>query len=97
MENNFMYNLKLNEFAQIANRSLSKFKVDFFEHYKTTLEKWVLNKRLAYAKQLLATTSKNISEIAYESGFEIISHFSRVFKTKYKASPSVLKKSFNII
>lgn len=95
MENNFMYNLKLKEFAQIANRSLSKFKVDFRDHYQTTPGKWILNKRLGYAKQLMATTSKHISDIAFESGFENISHFSRVFKNKYKVSPSVLKNSFH--
>jgi AraC-like DNA-binding protein len=93
MENNFMYNLKLKEFAQIANRSLSKFKADFRDHYKTTPGKWILNKRLDYTKRLITTTSKHISDIAFESGFENLSHFSRVFKNKYKVSPSAFKKS----
>jgi len=93
MENNFMYNLKLKEFAQIANRSLSKFKADFSNHYKTTPGKWILNKRLEYAKKLITTTSKRISDIAFESGFENITHFSRVFKEKYGISPSDFKKT----
>ena len=93
MENNLMYNLKLKEFAQIANRSLSKFKVDFSDHYKTTPGKWILNKRLDYSKQLMSTTSRTITEIAFDSGFENITHFSRVFKNKYGLSPSAFKKS----
>ncbi|MBR9757381.1 MAG: helix-turn-helix transcriptional regulator [Algicola sp.] len=93
MENNFMYNLGLPEFAQIANRSLSKFKVDFQDHYKTTPGKWLLNKRLDYAKQTLLTTSKSISETAYDSGFENLTHFSRVFKKRFGQPPSVFRRN----
>lgn len=88
MENNFTFNLKLNEFAQIANRSLSKFKQDFRKHYNTTPGKWLLNRRLDYAKQLITTTSYNISKIVYDCGFENLAHFSRVFKDKFGKSPS---------
>lgn len=95
MENNFMYNLKLKEFAQIANRSLSKFKIDFHEHYKTTPGKWLLNRRLNHAKQLLDTTSKRINEIAYDSGFENLAHFSRVFKNKFGQSPAHFRAVIN--
>ena len=45
MESNFCYNLKLEEFAKMCHRSLSKFKRDFFNHYNTTPGKWLLNKR----------------------------------------------------
>lgn len=95
MENNFTYNLKLKEFAQIANRSLSKFKVDFQNHYKTTPGKWLLNRRLDYAKQLMITTSKRISEVGYDCGFENLPHFSRVFKNKFGKSPAHFRASIN--
>jgi AraC-like DNA-binding protein len=36
---------------------------------------------------------KNISEIAYDSGFENISHFSRIFKEKYSLSPLQYRKN----
>ncbi len=44
--------------------------------------------RLQYAKELLATTDKTVSEVAYESGFKDPSWFSRAFKNEFDFSPS---------
>src|SRR5690606_8105881 len=41
MEANYMYNLKLSEYAQLTNRSLSAFKREFIEFYGTTPGKWM--------------------------------------------------------
>ena len=94
METNFSFNLKLEEFAKMSHRSLSKFKRDFFNHYNTTPGKWLLSKRLDYAAKLILQNTSNITQIAFESGFEDISHFSRKFKEKFGVSPkSYLNKS----
>ena len=96
METNFSFNLKLEEFAKMSHRSLSKFKRDFFNHYNTTPGKWLLNKRIDHAANLILKDSLNITQVAFESGFEDVSHFSRVFKKKYGMSPSsYLKNSVN--
>jgi AraC-like DNA-binding protein len=87
MEANYMYNLSLEEFAKINQRSLTAFKKDFTEVFHTSPGKWLVQKRLEYAKQLLTTTAKYVSEIAYESGFESVTHFSRVFKEKFNTAP----------
>ncbi len=87
MEANYMYNLTVAEYARLADRSASSFKREFQDHYKTTPGRWLTQKRLQQAKLLLKTSKKNISEIALDSGFENLSHFSRVFKEKFGASP----------
>jgi AraC-like DNA-binding protein len=87
MEANYMYNLKLSEYAQLANRSLSAFKREFAAFYGTSPGKWLAEKRLARAKSQVETTQKSISEIAFENGYENNSHFSRVFKKRYGKSP----------
>ncbi|MEJ2113273.1 MAG: AraC family transcriptional regulator, partial [Flavobacteriaceae bacterium] len=92
METNFSFNLKLEEYAKLCHRSLSKFKRDFFNHYNTTPGKWLLNKRLDYAANLILNKSLNITQITFESGFEDVSHFSRVFKSKFGVSPSSYSK-----
>ncbi len=92
METNFSYNLKLEEYAKLCHRSLSTFKRDFFNHYNTTPGKWLLNKRLEYAASLILKKSLNITQITFESGFEDVSHFSRVFKSKYGVTPSSFSK-----
>jgi AraC-like DNA-binding protein len=93
METNFAYNLKLEEYAKLCHRSLSKFKRDFFNHYNTTPGKWLLERRVSHATQLLLNGNQNITHVAFESGFEDVSHFSRVFKKKHGLSPRNYLKS----
>src|SRR5580765_3211962 len=44
MEENFCFNLKLEEFARLCSRSLSSFKRDFQRLYKTSPSKWLMEK-----------------------------------------------------
>ncbi len=89
MTDNYRYNLKLEQFAQLSNRSLSAFKRDFQTIFNNTPGKWLLEKRLLYAKSLLNIHSKKlISEVAFESGFETVAHFSRSFKQRFGVTPS---------
>jgi len=88
MESNFCFNLKIEEFAKMSHRSLSTFKRDFHNHYNTTPGKWLLGKRLDYAANLLLRNATNISQVAFESGFEDHSHFSRAFREKFGLAPS---------
>ena len=87
MEANFFNNLSLNEFARLCTRSLSGFKREFVELYHTTPGKWLMEKRLEYARYLVETTGLTIDEVCVESGFENRSHFIRVFKNKYGLTP----------
>lgn len=48
---------------------------------------YINNFRLEKAKELLMTTSMNISEIAYSCGFASPNYFSTTFKTKYGIPP----------
>lgn len=92
MEANFTYNLPLAEFARISHRSLPTFKREFKEIFKTTPGKWLLQKRLDHACLLLHTSAKTVNDIAFESGFENSTHFSRVFKQKFGDPPQHFRK-----
>jgi len=48
----------------------------------------VVRKRLHHAAALLHTRSENVTEIAFESGFEDVSTSSRVFKDRFQFSPA---------
>jgi AraC-like DNA-binding protein len=41
---------------------------------------------------LLANTEKTVNEVAFASGFENASHFSRSFKERYQVTPSAIRK-----
>lgn len=53
------------------------------------------NKLIEKAKEQLSTTSKSVSEIAYELGFEHSQSFSKLFRTKTRFSPLEFRRSFN--
>jgi AraC-like DNA-binding protein len=47
------------------------------------------------AKQLLATTNLQVSEIAYQMGFEYPQSFHKLFKNKTNMSPIQYRESLN--
>ncbi|MCB0689481.1 MAG: helix-turn-helix transcriptional regulator [Saprospiraceae bacterium] len=87
LEENFAYNLKLEDLATLCNMSLSTFKRTFNDIYQTSPGKWLSERRLDLAAHLLRNSDKTISQISFESGFEDASSFGRAFKQKYKQTP----------
>ncbi len=92
MEDNYCFNLKLEQYAELSNRSLSTFKRDFQKVYKANPGKWLLEQRLNQALRLLRDHHKTISEVTFECGFESVSHFSRSFKARFDLTPSAFKQ-----
>ena len=93
MEQNFCFNLKLEDFAELCHCSLSTFKRDFQEHFDESPGKWLLQRRVRHAANLIANTDLSVTQVAFESGFEDLSHFSRSFKKVMGTNPTDYKKS----
>jgi AraC-like DNA-binding protein len=91
MEDNCCFNLRLEQYAELCNRSLSAFKRDFQKQFHITPGKWLLEKRLNHAMHLLGHRNRTVSEAAFESGFENPSHFSRCFKERFGLPPMGVK------
>jgi AraC-like DNA-binding protein len=87
MEKYFTHSMSLTEYARLCARSLSSFKADFFETFKTSPGKWLMAKRLEHARLLLETSYESVSEIASKAGFKNTSHFVRIFKETYGKPP----------
>jgi AraC-like DNA-binding protein len=60
-----------------------------------TAQQHIQAKVIEKAKQLLTTTDLQISEIAYQMGFEYPQSFHKLFKNKTKMSPMEYRSSFN--
>jgi AraC-like DNA-binding protein len=88
MNENYMYDLSLAEIASFTGRSLATFKRDFRKISPLSPEKWLIQKRLEKAKQLLETGQVKVSDIYLAVGFKNLSHFSTVFKETYGYAPS---------
>ena len=80
--------ISVTELALLSNHSLSSFKRKFKEIYKESTASYLKKKKLEKAADLLLGSSKNVSKICYDSGFNDLAHFSRSFKNKYGISPT---------
>jgi AraC-like DNA-binding protein len=88
VESNVYSNLKLEEIAFLCNMSLSTFKRYFTSEYNEAPGKWLQDKRLQKAKELLQEGQLKPSDIYLEIGYNNLSNFSIAFKNKFGISPS---------
>ena len=88
VEQNYTSPVSLEDLAYLSGRSLSSFKRDFQQIYNTTPAKYIREKRLQKAKELLQSTAMPVSEVAYSLGFENPTHFTHVFKDYFGTAPS---------
>jgi AraC-like DNA-binding protein len=95
MEENFGYNLKLEDYAMLCHMSLSTFKKIFKQYYNTTPAAWLLLRKLDLAYHKVMTSDLDINRISFECGFEDVSHFIRVFKHKNNFTPLQYRKKFS--
>lgn len=88
MNENYMYDMSLNKLAHSTGRSLTSFKRDFKKISSLSPEKWIINKRLEEAYNLIVNHHKKASEVYLQVGFKSLAHFSRAFKEKYGINSS---------
>lgn len=96
MEENIMNPVSLNDLAYLSGRSLATFKRDFQAIYNTSPLKWLRNRRLDKAKELLAETALSVTDVCFSTGFENIAHFSKVFKEKFGLPPSEFRQQLKL-
>lgn len=87
LNENYMYDLSMEEIASYTGRSLATFKRDFSKVTNLTPQKWIIKRRLETAHDLIQTGKKKVSEVCFDVGFKNLSHFSKVYKDMYGTSP----------
>nr|WP_299767038.1 AraC family transcriptional regulator [uncultured Dokdonia sp.] len=87
MLQNFEKPLDIVDYAYLTGRSLSTFQRDFKSTFHTSPKKWLIEKRMQEASQLLRTTSDSVTNIAYQVGYENVSHFIKAFHKLFGSSP----------
>ena len=88
IESNVDSNLKVEEIAFLCNMSLSTFKRHFMAAYNEPPGKWLQDKRLQKAKELLQGGDLKASDIYLDVGYNNLSNFSVAFKNKFGISPT---------
>ncbi|HDN2513651.1 TPA: helix-turn-helix transcriptional regulator [Providencia rettgeri] len=88
MENNYLKEWKLSEFARAFGMGLTTFKELFNTVYATSPRSWISEKRIMYAHQLLVNTAMSIVEISMEAGFSSQSYFTQSYRKRFGYTPS---------
>jgi len=91
---NFHKPITLAEVAKITSMTETAFSRFFKLHTGMTFINCLNEIRLGHASRMLIETTHSISEIAYDCGFNNISNFNRIFKTKKKCTPKDLRASY---
>ncbi|MET0636864.1 MAG: AraC family transcriptional regulator [Chitinophagaceae bacterium] len=91
VEENITSALNLNELARLAGRSISSFRRDFRLVYNKSPSRWIRQKRLEKAQEMLVGTNMTIAGICYTLGYESPAHFSRTFKLHFGCCPSEVR------
>ncbi len=88
LEHNYMYDLSVEELAHYTGRSVATFKRDFQKLSGLSPRKWIINRRLVAARDMLVSSDVPISQIMTDIGFKNFSHFCRVYKEYFGHTPS---------
>lgn len=82
----------LSELSRAVGINEYKLKRGFKEMFKTTVFGYLADYRLDTARQMLSSSGKTISDIAYEAGYSSPQHFSTAFRKKFGLSPREARK-----
>lgn len=81
-------NYSIKSLARQSGVSIPKLQEGFKEMHGHTISNYIREVRLIKAEDLLKNSDLNISEIVYSVGLCSRSYFSRIFKKKYKCTPT---------
>jgi len=91
----FTEDLTLEDTAALAGFSKFHFTRLFRQVTNTSFYKYLSNKRIAHAKELLISGKYSIMEVAYLSGFSSHCSFTRMFKLVTGSTPNEFRKMYD--
>lgn len=89
---NFKKPLTIDRLSKKFGYSSSYITHMFYEQLKIPFRTYLNDVRTECAAHLLDTTRKNVTEIAYESGYSSVNTFCRCFKKRFSVTPSEYRK-----
>ncbi len=88
VEQHYREDIKSRDMAELCNVSPFHFSRLFKDRFGIGFREYVLGRRLAEARKLLAREGCSVSTVAYATGFNDPAYFSRAFKRQFGHSPS---------
>lgn len=92
--NYYTDDLSLEKVAEVAGISKSAFSHYFKKRTGKTFSSFINELRVSHASRLLRETEKNVAEVCFDSGFNNLAYFNRVFKNIQVVSPRDYRKKY---
>jgi len=92
LEANCLRAVSLAEVARVSGMHRVHVSREFRKHFGTTIGEFLRALRVQHARQLLATTSQTLTDIALDCGFADQSHFSATFRKLTGLTPAVFRQ-----
>lgn len=92
LEEHYHENPTLEQVSSSLYISANYFSSLFSGKMRVSFRTYLLNRKMTEAKRLLKETNEKILNIAYQLGYEDISHFNRAFRNSVGCSPSHFRK-----
>lgn len=89
--------IQLDVMSDLAQMSPTAFCRFFKKMTGKTLSNYMIDLRISHACSLLLEKRQTISEVAYESGFNSITHFNRSFKSRKEVTPKVYRQKIRTL
>ena len=89
---NYSRRIRLDEIAAHVAMNKSAFCTFMRRHMGMSLSEYVNSIRLEKALELLTATERAVAEVAYDVGFSNIPYFNRLFRAKFGASPTQIRR-----
>ncbi|MDO4308109.1 MAG: AraC family transcriptional regulator [Eubacteriales bacterium] len=95
ISDHFTEDLTLEQVASLAGFSKYHFTRLFRQYAGTSFYKYLNQKRIAHAKNLLLDPDLSVTEVALQSGFTSISAFLRMFRLANNCTPTEFRKMYD--
>ena len=96
LENQNSYSMTCPNLASLCSTKVNTLQREFFKATGLPIQKWLLNRRMEKAAQLLLQEKLSIKETAALLGFADRYHFSKVFKNYFGTTPAQFIKQGGI-
>lgn len=87
-------NIRLQDLADVAGMTPAAFSRFFKLRTGSTLSNYIIDIRLGIAARMLVDSTKSIAEICYDSGFNNLSNFNRIFRKHKGMTPKEFREYY---
>ena len=94
INNHYKEEIRLVQLADMVGMTPVSFSRFFKLRTGKNLSDYIIDIRLGYASRLLVDSTISVAEICYESGFNNLSNFNRIFKKKKQISPKEFRENY---